>query len=86
MSRFGGIPTRNSDITNERWKAMGRFFSSGALEQELVQSYASADMAVLTINEHGSGEVGGSPAQEWPLRVTLVSRRDRPGCRPDRDV
>jgi ketosteroid isomerase-like protein len=81
MSPFGGIPTRNSDMTNERWEAMGRFFSSGTLEQELVQSYASADMVVLAIIEHGSGEVGGLPAQEWPLRVTLVYRRDGTGWR-----
>ncbi|MGH8252193.1 MAG: YybH family protein [Steroidobacteraceae bacterium] len=76
MSPFGGTPTRGSDMTSERWEAMGRFFRNGTLEQELVQSYVSAGMVVLAIIEHGGGEVGGLPAQEWPLRVTLVYRRD----------
>jgi ketosteroid isomerase-like protein len=76
MSPFGGTPTRGSDMTSERWEAMGRFFRNGRLEQEVVQTYASTDMVVLVIIEHGSGEVGGLPAQEWHLRVTLVYRRD----------
>ena len=76
MAPFGGTPTRGSDMTDEHWEAMGRFFSNGGLEQELLQAYASADMVVLAIIEHGHGEVGGLPAQDWPLRVTLVYRRD----------
>jgi ketosteroid isomerase-like protein len=31
---------------------------------------------VLAIIERGHGEVGGVPAQDWPLRVTLVYRRE----------
>lgn len=76
MSPFGGTPTRGADMTGERWEAMGRFFRNGALEQELVQAYGSADMVVLAIIEHGHGEVGGLPDQDWPLRVTLVYRRE----------
>lgn len=76
MSPFGGTPTRSTDMTAERWEAMGRFFGNGALEQELVQAYGSADMVVLAIIEHGRSEVGGLPAQGWPLRVTLVYRRE----------
>jgi ketosteroid isomerase-like protein len=76
MSPFGGTPTRGSDVTDENWKAMGRFFRNGALKLELVQSYASADVVVLAIIERGRGEVGGLPLQDWPLRVTLVYRRD----------
>ena len=76
MAPFGGKPTRGADMTSERWEAMRRFFRNGTLEQELVQSYASADMVVLAIIERGHGEVGGVPAQDWPLRVTLVYRRE----------
>ena len=51
MSPFGGTPTRNAEMTSERWEAIGRFFRNGTFEQELVQSYASADMVVLAIIE-----------------------------------
>jgi ketosteroid isomerase-like protein len=57
-------------------QAMGRFFRNGTLEQELVQAYGSADMVVLAIIERAHVEVGGMPAQQWPLRVTLVYRRE----------
>jgi ketosteroid isomerase-like protein len=76
MSPFGGTPTRGADMTGARWEAMGRFFRNGSLTQELIQSYASADMVVLATIEHGRGEVGGTPVQDWPLRVTLVYRRE----------
>jgi ketosteroid isomerase-like protein len=76
MSPFGRAPTHGADMTGERWEAMARFFRNGNLEQEVVQSYASADMIVLAIIERAHVEVGGLPAQEWPLRVTLVYRRE----------
>jgi ketosteroid isomerase-like protein len=76
MSPFGGVPTHASDMTDERWKAMGRFFRNGVFGQELVQSYSCADMAVLAIIERQNVEVGGLPTQDWPLRVTLVYRRE----------
>src|SRR5882724_2200693 len=76
MSPFGGAPTHGSELTSERMEAMGRFFRNGTFEQELVQAYGSADMVVLAIIEHCHVEVGGLPLQEWPLRVTLVYRRD----------
>jgi ketosteroid isomerase-like protein len=76
MSPFGGAPTHGADMTGARWETMGRFFRNGTLEQEVVQSYASADMIVLAIIERARVEVGGLPAQEWPLRVTLVYRRE----------
>jgi ketosteroid isomerase-like protein len=76
MSPFGGTPTRNAEMTSERWEAVGRFFRNGTFEQELVQSYASADMVVLAIIERCHVEAGGLPAQDWPLRVTLVFRRE----------
>jgi ketosteroid isomerase-like protein len=76
MSPFGGTPTRGSDMTSERWEATGRFFRNGTFEQELVQSYASADMVVLAVIERAHVEVGGLPAQDWALRATLVYRRE----------
>jgi len=76
MSPFGGTPTRGADLTSDRWEAMGRFFRNGTLEQEVVQSYGSADMVVLAVIERARVEVGGLPAQDWPLRVTLVYRRE----------
>jgi ketosteroid isomerase-like protein len=76
MSPFGGAPTHGADMSGERWKAMGRFFRNGTLEQEVVQAYASADMVVLAVIERARVEVGGLPAQDWALRVTLVYRRE----------
>jgi ketosteroid isomerase-like protein len=76
MSPFGGTPTRGADMTDERWEAMGRFFRNGVFEQEVVQAYGSADMVVLVLIERQTVEVGGLPAQSWPLRVTLVYRRE----------
>lgn len=76
MAPFGGKPTRGSDMTSERWEAMGRFFRNGSFEQEVIQSYSSTDMVVLAIIERAQVEVGGLPAQDWSLRVTLVYRRE----------
>jgi ketosteroid isomerase-like protein len=76
MSPFGGTPSRGPDLTEERWEAIGRFFRNGTFEQEVVQSYGSADMVVLVIIERCHVEAGGLPAQEWPLRVTLVYCRE----------
>lgn len=76
MSPFGGTPTRGSDYTPERIEAMGRFFRNGTLRQEVVQAWGSADMVVLAIIERAHVEVGGLPAQDWALRVTLVYRRE----------
>jgi len=72
MSPFGGAPTHARDITSETMEAMGRFFRNGTLEQEVVQTYRSPRMIVLVVTEHAHVEVGGLPAQNWPLRVTLV--------------
>jgi ketosteroid isomerase-like protein len=81
MSPFGGLPSRASDYTPERTEAMGRFFRNGTFEQEVVETYASADMIVLAVIERTNVEVGGLPAQDWALRVTLVYRRDDDGWR-----
>ena len=76
MSPFGGKPSRASDITDETWQAMSRFFKSGTLDQQLVESYISPEMIVLAIIEKAHVEVGGLPRQDWQLRVTLVYRRE----------
>lgn len=75
MAPFGGNPSRGSDITEETWRRMGGFFKNGTLKQEVIHAYGSADIVVLALIEHGHVEVGGLPAQDWPLRVTLVYRR-----------
>jgi ketosteroid isomerase-like protein len=79
MSPFGGAPTHGPQLTTERWEAMRRFFRNGTLQQELVQSYVTADMVVLATIERARVEVGGLPAQDWALRVTLVYRRAETG-------
>ena len=76
MSPFGGTPTRGADLSSERWNSIGRFFRNGTFEQELVEAYASPDMVVLALIERANVEVGGLPAQDWALRVTLVYRRE----------
>lgn len=75
MSPFGGEPSRGSDYTQERMEAMARFFRNGVFAQEVVATYASRDLVVLALIEKQNVEVGGLPAQGWPLRVTLVYRR-----------
>jgi ketosteroid isomerase-like protein len=75
MSPFGGTPSRGADYTPERMEAMARFFRNGTFEQEIVETYASRDMVVLVLIEKQNVQVGGLPAQNWPLRVTLVYRR-----------
>jgi ketosteroid isomerase-like protein len=81
MSPFGGTPSRASDYTPERLEAMGRFFRNGSFAQEVVETFATADMVVLVLVERPEVEVGGLPAQDWALRVTLVYRRDERGWR-----
>lgn len=76
MSPFGGEPTHGRNITGETMAAMGRFFRNGDLQMEVVQAYGSPDMVTLAVIERAHVEVGGLPAQDWALRVTLVYRRD----------
>jgi ketosteroid isomerase-like protein len=79
MSPFGGTPSRSGSYTLEETAAIGRFFRNGTFTQEIVESYVSDDMVVLATIERAYVEVGGLPAQEWALRVTLVNRRDEDG-------
>jgi ketosteroid isomerase-like protein len=75
MSPFGGEPSKREDFTPEKVAAMGGFFKNGTFEQTLIGAYASGDLVVLALIERQTVEVGSLPAQEWPLRVTLVYRR-----------
>jgi ketosteroid isomerase-like protein len=53
-----------------------KMFRGGEADLELVETYASGDLAVLVAIERQHGEVGGLPDQDWSLRVTLVFRRE----------
>jgi ketosteroid isomerase-like protein len=76
MSPFGGTPSRPAALSDAEWEGIGRFFAQGTLRQDVVETYAVPGMVVLVLIEHNHGEVGGLPAQAWPLRVTLVFRQD----------
>jgi ketosteroid isomerase-like protein len=76
MSPFGGEPTRGFDTSPERLEALERFFQGGEAELEVVESYASGDLAVLVVIERQHGRVGGLPDQDLSLRVTWVFRRE----------
>jgi ketosteroid isomerase-like protein len=76
MSPTGGDTTHGFESSDERLNEMERFFKSGDATLEVVQTYASGDLAVLVVVERQHGEVGDHPAQDWSLRVTLVFRRE----------
>lgn len=79
MSPFGGTPSHGT-YSPEQVERMGDFFRSGHFTQELAASCETADMVVLAVIEHCVAvEVGGLPAQDWSLRVTLVYRRAAEG-------
>jgi ketosteroid isomerase-like protein len=75
MPPYGGETGRGFD-TEGALEATPKMFRGGEADLELVQSYASGDMAVLVAIERQHGEVGGMPDQDWSLRVTLVFRRE----------
>jgi ketosteroid isomerase-like protein len=77
MSPFGGEPTRSpEDPSTERLEALERLFQGGEAEMEVVESYASGNLAVFVVIERQRGRVGGLPEQDWSLRVTWVFRRE----------
>ena len=81
MDPLGGETTHGSDVTDEQMDEMQRFFRGDDATLEVVQAYASGDLAVLVVVEHQHGEVGEYPPQDWSLRVTLVFRREGPDWR-----
>jgi ketosteroid isomerase-like protein len=76
MQPFGGEASRGFKNSPERLAQLASYFRNGDAKVELVQSYASGDLAVLAVIERQHGEVGGMPDQDWSLRVTLVYRRE----------
>ena len=73
-----GGPTRHGpDSSPASVEALEEFFAgAGDAGFELEASYASGDLVVLVGVEPQHGVVGGLPAQDWSLRVTLVFRRE----------
>ena len=79
MNPFGGTPERGFNDTPQRREGMKKFFRGGTLEQELVETYRSGDLAVLVTVERVRAAVGELPEQNWSLRVTQVFRRTGSG-------
>jgi ketosteroid isomerase-like protein len=76
MDPFGGETTRESGASDERIAALEAMFRGGECELDVVQTYASGNLAVLVVVERQRGDVGGYPTQDWSLRATLVFRRE----------
>ena len=81
MPPTGGETSRDSENRPDRIAEMARFFKRGECMLEVVETYASGNLAVLVAVEHQHGEVGEYPDQDWSLRVTLVFRREETGWR-----
>ena len=75
MAPYGGEARRGFDV-EQALETTPKMFQGGEADLELVESYASDDMAVLVAIERQHGLVGGMPDQDWSLRVTLVFRRE----------
>jgi ketosteroid isomerase-like protein len=76
MPPTGGDTTGTFEVTDEVIEQMEQWFTSGEGTLEVVQTYASGDLAVIVAVERQHGVVGYHPAQDWSLRVTLVFRRE----------
>ena len=74
MPPTGGPPRRGHDSSDEAVDATAQFFQGGEVTLEVVETYASGDLAVLVAIERQRGNVGGLPEQDWSLRVTEVYR------------
>jgi ketosteroid isomerase-like protein len=75
MSPYGGGPVRGFDDSDEALAALARFFRGGEATVEVVETYASGDLAVLVVIERQHGTIGDLAEQDWSLRVTWVFRR-----------
>jgi ketosteroid isomerase-like protein len=74
MQPLGGF-TRGFDPSPAHLEQLARTFTRGEATFELVQGYATRDMAVLVFVERQRAVVAGLPEQDWSLRVTQVWRR-----------
>jgi ketosteroid isomerase-like protein len=75
MSPYGGDPVLGFDDSPEALAALAGFFRGGEAKVEVVETYASGDLAVLVVIERQHGTIGDLPEQDWSLRVTWVFRR-----------
>jgi len=76
MGPFGGETVRDSANSDAQIDELQRFVQGGDATLEIVETYASGNLAVLVVIEHQHGVVGGAPPQDWSLRITLVFRRE----------
>jgi len=77
MPPTGGPTRRGFDSSRAAVGGLEQTFAAGGDgDLELEQQYASGNLAVLVGVERQHGRVAGLPVQDWPLRVTLVFRRD----------
>ena len=75
MSPYGGEPVRGFDDSAEALDRLAQFFRGGEATVDVVETYASGDLAVLVVIERQHGTIGDLPEQDWSLRVTWVFRR-----------
>jgi hypothetical protein len=61
MDPLGGETRRESVFTEERLAALKEFFRGGECTLEVVQTYASGNLAVLVVVDRQHGELGGAP-------------------------
>jgi len=76
MDPFGGETSRETAVTDERIAGLEAIFKGGECTLDVVETYASGDLAVLVAVERQHGDVGPYPPQDWSLRATLVFRRE----------
>jgi ketosteroid isomerase-like protein len=77
MPPTGGPVRQGFDSSPSSIEALEETFPGGGDgDLEVVQQVASGDLAVLVGVERQHGPVGSLPDQDWPLRVTLVFRRE----------
>jgi ketosteroid isomerase-like protein len=76
MDPFGGETSRETAVTDERIAGLEAIFKGGECTLDVVETYASGNLAVLVAVERQHGDVGPYPPQDWSLRATLVFRRE----------
>ena len=72
---YGGPATRSQSRAPVVRESAG-YFQHGQATLENVETHAWDDTVVIAMVERQHGEVGGTPDQDWSLRVTHVYRRD----------
>src|SRR5438034_1317373 len=71
MPPYGGETARGFDA-EAALESTPKMFRSGEADLELVETYASGDLAVLVAIERQHGEVAGMPDQDWSLPVVAI--------------